>query len=58
MTMAMRALEDWNERCVPPWTERELAEKMRHARRYGREPIGGLLAHITVNTLARMNNVN
>ena len=36
-------LSDWNRRCDPPWTERELVDKIRRARRYGREPLGGLL---------------
>jgi hypothetical protein len=40
---ALLALLDWNARCEPPWQERELIEKLRRARRYGREPIGGLL---------------
>lgn len=41
---ALSILQDWNAHCQPPWTERELAAKVRHARRYGREPLGGLLA--------------
>jgi len=40
---ALQLLVEWNARCNPPWSERELADKLRHARRYGREPIGGLL---------------
>ena len=40
---AMRALGDWNARCVPPWSEHELSQKVTNARRYGREPQGGLL---------------
>jgi hypothetical protein len=40
---ALCALRDWNARCDPPWTERELAQKVRHARRYGRESLGHLL---------------
>ena len=40
---AVRVLSDWNERCQPPWSDRELRDKVRRARRYGREPIGGLL---------------
>lgn len=40
---AMRLLTEWNERCQPPWSEGELRDKLEHARRYGREPIGGLL---------------
>ena len=31
-------------RCQPPWTARELADKVARARRYGREPMGGMLA--------------
>ena len=41
---AMAVLVEWNRRCQPPWSQRELKDKLRHARRYGREPIGGLLA--------------
>ena len=40
---ALTVLREWNARCVPPWTERELADKIQRARRYGREPLGGLL---------------
>ena len=40
---AIAVLKPWNARCEPPWSERELLDKLRRARRYGREPIGGLL---------------
>jgi hypothetical protein len=40
---AVRALSEWNARCAPPWSERELRQKVMNARRYGREPQGGLL---------------
>lgn len=40
---ALAVLVEWNVRCEPPWSERELLDKLRWARRYGREPIGGLL---------------
>lgn len=40
---AMSALSEWNTRCVPPWSEHELRQKVTNARRYGREPHGGLL---------------
>ena len=40
---ALSVLREWNSRCVPPWSERELLDKVSRARRYGREPIGGLL---------------
>jgi hypothetical protein len=40
---ALELLGVWNERCVPPWSEGELRDKLRRARRYGRETIGGLL---------------
>jgi hypothetical protein len=40
---ALAVLGEWNARCQPPWTDRELREKIRSARRNGRESIGGLL---------------
>lgn len=40
---AMQALSDWNARCDPPWSECELRQKVANARKYGREPNGGLL---------------
>jgi hypothetical protein len=40
---AVRALSEWNARCEPPWSERELRQKVTNARRYGRELQGGLL---------------
>lgn len=40
---ALAMLHEWNARCEPPWSERELMDKLRRARRYGREPLGGLL---------------
>lgn len=42
--VALAALAEWNERCVPPWSTGELAAKVRNAKRYGREPLGGLVA--------------
>ena len=40
---ALALLHEWNARCEPPWSERELMDKIRRARRYGREALGGLL---------------
>ena len=40
---ALAVLSEWNASCKPPWTERELRDKVGRARRYGREPIGGLV---------------
>jgi hypothetical protein len=40
---ALAVLAEWNARCQPPWTERELREKIRSARRNGREPLAGML---------------
>ena len=40
---ALSVLSEWNASCKPPWTERELSDKVTRARRYGREPIGGLV---------------
>jgi hypothetical protein len=40
---ALDILAGWNERCQPPWSDAELRGKLRAARQYGREPVGGLL---------------
>jgi len=40
---AVEVLREWNARCRPPWTDRELVDKLKSARKYGREPVGGLL---------------
>jgi hypothetical protein len=40
---ALAVLADWNARCQPPWSDRELRDKCSSARRSGREPIGGRL---------------
>jgi hypothetical protein len=39
---ALDVLTDWNNACVPPWSQDELRAKLRGARLYGREPVGGL----------------
>jgi len=44
---ALSILQDWNNHCQPPWTEHDLTAKLRHARRYGREALGGLLGSVT-----------
>lgn len=41
---ALFVLREWNVRCEPPWSEDQLRAKLNGARRYGREPVGGLLA--------------
>lgn len=41
---ALAVLQEWNLRCQPPWSEAELQAKLEGARRYGREPVGGLLS--------------
>ncbi len=53
---ALDLLSAWNMRCQPPWSERELVDKLRSARRYGREPIGGLCDSIgaSIDASARM----
>jgi hypothetical protein len=40
---ALMLLSEWNAGCCPPWTERELHEKVQHARRYGRHTVGAAL---------------
>ena len=44
---AISVLHTWNARCEPPWSEHQLLEKVQNARRYGREPYGGLLSRVT-----------
>ena len=41
---ALCVLSEWNARCQPPWSERELLIKVQNARKYGREPLGALVA--------------
>lgn len=43
---ALLALAEWNARCVPPWSERELLAKIAHARQYGRELVGHLINRV------------
>ncbi|MGV3518526.1 DNA-primase RepB domain-containing protein [Luteitalea sp.] len=40
---ALAAIQEWNASCRPPWSERQLQQKIRSARLSGREAIGGLL---------------
>jgi hypothetical protein len=40
---ALSVLTEWNARCQPPWSERELLTKVQNARKYGREPLGALV---------------
>jgi hypothetical protein len=46
---ALAVLSAWNARCQPPWSQQELLDKLRRARRYGREPVGALLQDHYVN---------
>jgi hypothetical protein len=47
---AFELLLQWNRTCSPPWSDRELRRKLQGARKYGREPIGGLLAGLTASS--------
>ena len=44
---ALSLLRDWNARCEPPWSDEDLLAKLQHARRYGREPVGGLVTDVS-----------
>ena len=48
---ACSVLREWNARCEPPWPERDLQEKVHNARRYGREPVGGMLTDLRASRL-------
>lgn len=39
---AMSAMEEWNARCSPPWSDQDLLEKIRRAARYGKGTPGRL----------------
>jgi hypothetical protein len=39
---AITLLGEWNARCEPAWSERDLRDKIARARKYGREAINGL----------------
>lgn len=38
---ALELLAEWNRRCVPPWSEADLSDKLDYARKYGTEEVGG-----------------
>ena len=40
---ARLVLGEWNQQCQPPWSARELDEKIANAQQYGDEPVGGRL---------------
>ena len=44
---ALDVLTNWNATCVPPWSENELEEKIRNARKYGTEPLAAELGRQT-----------
>jgi hypothetical protein len=48
---ALDVLTAWNQRCQPPWSDAELRDKLRRAREYGREPVGGLLHQSSIHQL-------
>lgn len=37
---ALELMAEWNDRCLPPWSQEELEEKVHNAFKYGREPQG------------------
>ena len=60
---AFEVLSEWNTRCDPMWTDRELQSKIEGARKYGEEPIGGRLddpppAGATLRAVPRMEEVS
>lgn len=40
---AFAVLNEWNQRCDPPWSDRELRRKLQSAAQRGRMPVGALL---------------
>ena len=47
---AFDLLREWNQTCVPPWTDRELEEKIDGASKYGTETVGARAADRPVNS--------
>lgn len=47
---AFELMAEWNLKCNPPWSDRELLDKIRHARRYGTGDTGALLAKGNAST--------
>jgi P4 family phage/plasmid primase-like protien len=45
---ALAAMRQWNQTCEPPWSDEELSKKISHARKYGKEAIGGKLSAVPV----------
>lgn len=43
---ALRIMEEWNQGCQPPWSERELLQKLASARRDYKRPPGFLLGQV------------
>lgn len=43
----------WNQGCLPPWDDAQLVQKLRNAQRYGRHPIGALVAVDRAEAAAR-----
>lgn len=40
---ALGLLSEWNSKCAPPWSEADLAQKVRHARAYGSGEFGAMI---------------
>ena len=45
---ALPVLQEWNERCVPPWEDGELWEKLVNAEKYGQAEKGSMMAESKV----------
>lgn len=41
---ALEILRAWNASCMPPWRDEDLSSKVRHARAYGSQDFGSMLA--------------
>lgn len=41
---AMLLMQQWNRNCQPPWSDRDIEDKIRHAKDYAKKPTGELAA--------------
>jgi hypothetical protein len=44
---AFEVLREWNQRCVPPWSDRDLLAKLHGALRYGNGAIGSKVVSLS-----------
>lgn len=57
-TCANLMLDDWNERCVPPWSADDIYSKVRNAYSYGVNPVGAKAPEKDFSPIKEMDSKN